>query len=221
MISSKCLVDLVTIIKQFPQLYNCKKIATNNKTASAFAEAVLEPILNFDVELFAVAARDHRIQRPGPVFPVVRVQLDGLPVALVSFVVAVQTHEDLALQGVPAIVPGVGPQKLTEGAFQIALLHQAEGEVLGFLLGDQIKPDPALGGQLQRLLVGQIESNQLILRLLLALCVRKLIRMAFLYLAAVRGPYFRRVRAGPDAQHFKWAGFVQTASLPALTGSNG
>ena len=93
--------------------------------------------------------------------------------------------------------------------------------MLGFLLGDQIKPDPALGGLLQRLLVGQIEPDQLVLRLLLALCVRKLIRMAFLYLAAVRGPYFHRVRAGPDAQHFKWAGFVQTASLPALTGSNG
>ena len=177
--------------------------------------------MNFDVDFFAVAARDDRIQRPGPVFPVVRVDFDGLPVALVGFVVAVQAHEDLALQGVPAIVPGVGPQKLAEGAFQIALLHQAEGEVLGFLLGDQIKPDPALGGLLQRLLVGQIEPDQLILRLLLALCVRKLIRMAFLYLAAVRGPYFRRVRAGPDAQYFKWAGFVQTASLPALTGSNG
>lgn len=79
------------------------------KTASAFAEAVLEPVLNFDVELFAVAARDHRIQRPGPVFPVVRVHFDGLPVALVGFVIAVQAHENPALQGVPAVVPGVGP----------------------------------------------------------------------------------------------------------------
>ena len=177
--------------------------------------------MNFDVELFAVAARNHRVQRPGPVFPVVRIHFDGLPVALVGFVVAVQAHEDPALQGVPAVVPGVGPQKLAEGAFQIALLHQAEGEVLGFLLRDQIKPDPALGGQLQRLLVGQIEPDQLVLRLLLALNVRKLIRMTFLYLAAVRGPYLRRVRAGPDAQRFEWAGSVQTASLPALTGSNG
>lgn len=65
---------------------------------------------------------------------------DGLPKALMGGVILPQSHQDFALQKVPVRVLAIGAGQLPKRAFQIALIDQALGKVLGLSWEIRLKP---------------------------------------------------------------------------------
>ena len=124
---------------------------------------------------------------------VIRLAAHRLAEALMRAVILVQIHQNLALQAVPLRILAIGASQLTQGVLIAALLHQLARQRFCILTGYGVKANLPLGGDAQRFLVGQVQADQLLLRLVGLRLILKLIGMAALDAAAVRGMHLRLI----------------------------
>ena len=106
----------------------------------------------------------------------------------------------------------VGPGQKSET--RQALIDQAQGKMLGLLLGNQVKTHPLPGYYLQGLFIGQVKLNQFFLGVPLTGRVLVLVRMAGLHPLAVGRAHSLLVRIATKAQHLKILPVRQADHLP-------
>ena len=128
-------------------------------------EDSIRPIQHPIEGLMVLLGGECSVQSATAIGQIIRLDAHGGAVRLMRVIVFLEGEQNFSFDIIKFGILGFGAAKLTQGRRIISLLKQLERERLGLRHRDGMEADLPLGGQLQRLFIGQIKLNELLLRL--------------------------------------------------------